>query len=241
MTDQPQPRKHLAKRWWGKNGLIIRCTCGQWESRRGDTRRQQDDAHRAHRIDMGETVRPRKLTRVEQLEAEVRRLTAERDRYRDAWRNARTRARDSAADEAMWRRIVTSTEQDRDRVIADNDRLAAELQQARQQTADRIAVELATIDPPEWALAGQYGGQDAIRIARAVGTGCDCENADQPGHYIDHLTTAPRVTECRGPHPVAEHSCCQLPAGHDGWHAADVGSWPSSNWPPTATAAVSGA
>ena len=168
-------------------------------------------------------------TDVPALVADIRRLTAERDRYRDAWRNARTRARDSAADESMWRRIVTSTEQGRDRVIADNDRLAAELQQARQQTADRIAVELATIDPPEWALAGQYGGQDAIRIARAVGTGCDCENADQPGHYIDHLTTAPRVTECRGPHPVAEHSCCQLPAGHDGWRAADVGSWPSSN------------
>lgn len=82
MTDQPQPRKHLAKRWWGKNGLIIRCTCGQWESRGGDTRRQQDDAHRAHRIDMGETVRPRKLTRVEQMEAEVRRLTAELEQAR---------------------------------------------------------------------------------------------------------------------------------------------------------------
>jgi hypothetical protein len=35
----------------------------------------------------------------------------------------------------MWRRIVTSTEQDRDRVLADNDSLRAELQQAQQQNA----------------------------------------------------------------------------------------------------------
>lgn len=80
-------------------------------------------------------------------DAEIRRLTAERHRYRDAWRNARTRARDSAADEAMWRRIVTSTEQDRDHVLADNDRLTAELQQNRQQTetlAGIVALHLHT-------------------------------------------------------------------------------------------------
>jgi len=74
-------------------------------------------------------------TDVPALVAEIRRLTAERDRYRDAWRNARTRARDSDADESMWRRIVTRTEQDRDNVLADNDRLTAELQQAQQQDA----------------------------------------------------------------------------------------------------------
>lgn len=69
------------------------------------------------------------------MAGEIRRLTAERNRYRNAWNNARTRAQDHAANEAMWRRIVTSTEQDRDHVTADNDRLRAELQQARQQLA----------------------------------------------------------------------------------------------------------
>lgn len=51
-------RKHLAKRWWGKNGLTIRCTCGQWQSTKG-SRREQDDAHRNHRYVMGE-AEPRK-------------------------------------------------------------------------------------------------------------------------------------------------------------------------------------
>lgn len=73
---------------------------------------------------------------VDDLLAEVRRLTAERNRYRNAWNNARTRAKDHAADERMWRRIVTSTEQDRDHVLADNDRLRAELQQARKLHAE---------------------------------------------------------------------------------------------------------
>lgn len=75
-------RKHLAKRWWGRNGLTIKCTCGTYETSAGTTR-EQEDAHRAHRTAMGETVKPRTLTKVERLEAEIRRLNAENERLAD--------------------------------------------------------------------------------------------------------------------------------------------------------------
>lgn len=117
MTDRPQPRKHLAKRWWGKNGLTIRCTCGQWQSTSG-TRREQDDAHRNHRQVMGEVPKDRKPTMVERLEAEVRRLTAELD-----------------AETAQKLRIAQQA-------VAEEARLRAELERVRQQTADRIAAEI---------------------------------------------------------------------------------------------------
>jgi hypothetical protein len=74
----------------------------------------------------------------------------------------------------------------------ENVRLHAELriveQQTWQQAAERVATELGSIDPAEWALAGQHAGNDAIRIARAVGARCNCPATGKPGHYIDHLT-----------------------------------------------------
>jgi hypothetical protein len=36
---------------------------------------------------------------------------------------------------------------------------------------------------------------------------------------------------CNVPHPVADHARCGLPAGHDGWHAADAGTWPRMELP----------
>jgi len=180
MTDQPQPRKHLARSIVRGKSDDLRGACGNWEITQG-TQKEKRAAHRAHRVEMGETVKPRKPTLVEQLAAEVHRLTAERDRYRNAWRNARTRARDSAADEAMWRRIVTSTEQDRDHVLADNDRLTAELQQARQQTAARIATEIRQHCP-------DHGESDTCR------GDCHCEIADE----ITRLYT-PHAHPCTDP------------------------------------------
>jgi hypothetical protein len=72
-TPPSASRKHLAKRWWGRDGLTLRCTCGGYQPITG-TRREQEDAHRAHRVGMGETVKPRALTKVERLEAEVAEL-----------------------------------------------------------------------------------------------------------------------------------------------------------------------
>ncbi|MCP3820130.1 hypothetical protein NLX86_19115 [Streptomyces sp. A3M-1-3] len=69
-------RKHLARRGYGRNGLAIFCQCGEYRSIAG-TVREQEDAHRAHRVDMGETVQPRKPSKIERLEAEVERLRAE--------------------------------------------------------------------------------------------------------------------------------------------------------------------
>lgn len=62
------PRKHLARRWYGPNGLTIRCKCREWETSTGSVR-EKEDAHRAHRTAMGETVRPRTLSRLERAEA----------------------------------------------------------------------------------------------------------------------------------------------------------------------------
>lgn len=65
-------RKHLATRWHFSGyaaGSILRCGCGQWESNPKETVRAQRDAHRAHRVEMGEEVAPRKPTREERLKA----------------------------------------------------------------------------------------------------------------------------------------------------------------------------
>ena len=116
MTDQPQPRKHLARSIVRGKSVDLRCACGNWEITQG-TQKEKRAAHRAHRVEMGETVKPRKPTLVEQLAAEVRRLTAE-------------------------------------------------LQQARQQTAARIATEIRQYCP-------DHGEADTCRID------CHCEIADE--------------------------------------------------------------
>lgn len=61
------PRKHLARRSYGPNGLAIRCKCGEYATAAGTTR-EQEDAHRAHRVAMGETVQPRTPNRLERAE-----------------------------------------------------------------------------------------------------------------------------------------------------------------------------
>lgn len=76
MTDQPQARKHLARSIVRGKSVDLRCACGNWEITQG-TQKEKRAAHRAHRVEMGETVKPLKPTLVEQLAAEVRRLTAE--------------------------------------------------------------------------------------------------------------------------------------------------------------------
>lgn len=82
MTKQQTTRRHLARRWHGTGpqggSLTLRCTCGQWETNTGTTR-AKEDAHRAHRVAMGETVKPRKPSVLEQLRAENQRLQRELD------------------------------------------------------------------------------------------------------------------------------------------------------------------
>lgn len=73
-------RKHLARRWYSPNGLKIRCKCGEYETTTG-TVREQEDAHRAHRVAMGETVRPRTLNRLERAEAAVAAVRTVLDEY----------------------------------------------------------------------------------------------------------------------------------------------------------------
>lgn len=76
----PSPRKHLARRWHGPNGLMIRCKCGEYATVTG-TVREQEDAHRAHRVAMGETVRPRTPNRLERAEAAVAAVQTVLDEY----------------------------------------------------------------------------------------------------------------------------------------------------------------
>lgn len=68
-------RKHLAVRGYGRTGLVIACRCKQYQPIKG-TARQQEDAHRAHRVDMGETVKARVPTTKERLE-QARRIAVE--------------------------------------------------------------------------------------------------------------------------------------------------------------------
>jgi hypothetical protein len=85
MSDTTTARKHLARRWYGTGfpgSLTLRCTCGQWETSVGTTR-EKEDAHRAHRVDMGEIVKPRKPSKLEQLEAENRELREQLAQCRD--------------------------------------------------------------------------------------------------------------------------------------------------------------
>jgi hypothetical protein len=70
-------RKHLAKRWHGPQGVSLRCTCKAWESGTVGTIREKEDAHRAHRVEMGEAVRPRTQPLSVRLAAEVERLQAQ--------------------------------------------------------------------------------------------------------------------------------------------------------------------
>lgn len=74
------PRKHLARRWYGPTGLTLACTCGNYQTPPG-TVREQEDAHRAHRQAMGETVKPRQPTRLERAETAVAAVRAVLDEY----------------------------------------------------------------------------------------------------------------------------------------------------------------
>ena len=73
-------RKHLATQWHSrtyKSGSILHCYCDEWKSNPDDPVHVQREAHRAHRVEMGEEVAPRRPTvreRLQQAEATVSRL-----------------------------------------------------------------------------------------------------------------------------------------------------------------------
>ncbi|MFF4777499.1 hypothetical protein ACFY05_32050 [Microtetraspora fusca] len=60
-------RQHLARRFYGRDGSGLVCMCGKWKADRTQTIRKQRTAHRAHRVEMGETVAPLQPTRDERL------------------------------------------------------------------------------------------------------------------------------------------------------------------------------
>lgn len=95
MTEQ---RKHLARELFelGPNGrTVLRCRCGEWSADRTQTIRNQRLAHRAHRVEMGETVMPLKPTVAERLKAAEAALARVREVAEDignwGWPNAQAR------------------------------------------------------------------------------------------------------------------------------------------------------
>ncbi|MYW30136.1 hypothetical protein [Streptomyces sp. SID2119] len=76
MAELTTRRQHLAKRMYGKGGLSIRCSCGKYTPVAG-TVRQQEDAHRAHRVAMGERIKERALSPLEKARDRIAELEAE--------------------------------------------------------------------------------------------------------------------------------------------------------------------
>lgn len=83
MTTPPTTggRAHLARRFHtlrdNRSQLILRCKCGNWDSQQlglTGTVREIEDAHRAHRVAMGETVKPRVPTTADHLKAAYRQI-----------------------------------------------------------------------------------------------------------------------------------------------------------------------
>lgn len=63
-------RMHIATQWQLiGGGSVLRCKCGEWESDPAQSVRVQRAAHRAHRVQMGETVAPVKPTLAERVAA----------------------------------------------------------------------------------------------------------------------------------------------------------------------------
>jgi hypothetical protein len=61
MSELKRTRQHIATLWSLTNGPghALKCKCGQWELR-GKSERRLREEHRAHRVEMGEWVKPRK-------------------------------------------------------------------------------------------------------------------------------------------------------------------------------------
>jgi hypothetical protein len=52
-------RQHIATLWASRDGYTLRCKCTRWELS-GRSERVLREEHRAHRVEMGEWVKPRK-------------------------------------------------------------------------------------------------------------------------------------------------------------------------------------
>ena len=95
------PRKHTARRWYNtaKGGLVLRCDGCDYEPVEG-TAREQEDAHRAHRVAMGENVKaertPPVRERLKQAEGAIARVRAHCELLADA--SCRVAARETAQD-----------------------------------------------------------------------------------------------------------------------------------------------
>ncbi|MEW1565745.1 hypothetical protein AB0454_22500 [Streptomyces sp. NPDC093509] len=87
MTDEPTVT-HLARRLAHNDGHLIDDT--DWEHASADLRKDYQDLARATLTVLGGPTDAQREVAV--LDAEVRELTRQRDRYRDAWHAACTRA-----------------------------------------------------------------------------------------------------------------------------------------------------
>jgi hypothetical protein len=150
-------------------------------------------------------------------DAEIDRLTAGRNRYRNAWNNARSRAQDHAADNAMWRRIVTGTEQARDRALEDITRLTTVAQSAAvllRAAADRHPADAGTYRTAAQAL------DDTATTGQQATPCADCglpHAADGwPAEVCRRVRAYGGVYAGSKPDPVAPDCGCQTDAhpGH---------------------------
>lgn len=66
---------------------------------------------------------------------------------------------------AHWNDRHGNLSRDRQRALAVH-ALASAAPIIEQQVREQVAADLEAVDPVEWALAGQYAGRDAARIAR---------------------------------------------------------------------------
>lgn len=71
-------RKHTASRWYALGSVSLKCNASDCSFLAYEgTLREKEDAFRAHRVEMGETVAPRKPSALERKDARISELEAE--------------------------------------------------------------------------------------------------------------------------------------------------------------------
>ncbi|WP_035865912.1 HNH endonuclease [Kitasatospora cheerisanensis] len=104
--------------------------------------------------------------------------------------------------------------------------------------AKRTALEAAC---DGWAEAGRNEERIwAARVAEleqqlAVAQAATETNREVARVLLSELSANKPPAECGAPHPVADDTRCERQPGHDGWHAATIGAWPSTVLPPLGT------
>ncbi len=104
--------------------------------------------------------------------------------------------------------------------------------------AKRTALEAAC---DGWAEAGRNEERIwAARVAEleqqlAVAQAATETNREVARVLLSELSANRPPAECGAPHPVADDTRCERQPEHDGWHAATIGTWPTTTLPPLGT------